>query len=144
SLRLRDWIFRWNFWRAVAVILISAVTAIAWGTLRLEQGTLDVQPRHAALADFTCRPMASGPACRFVPIQPLDCGRSFSTGVAARALTRRQSEDPTKLKPTGSYNAPVWIIALMVMAGAYLFSRIDPTQPLAGHALTGQEARSTC
>jgi len=34
------------------------------------------------------------------------------------------------LKATGSYNAPLAIIAAMVMMGAYLFSRVDPTQPL--------------
>jgi MFS family permease len=34
------------------------------------------------------------------------------------------------LKATGSYNAPVVIIAGMVLLGAFLFSRIDPTKPV--------------
>jgi ACS family glucarate transporter-like MFS transporter len=34
------------------------------------------------------------------------------------------------VQATGSYNPPLWIIAGLVMLSAYLFSRIDPTQPL--------------
>ena len=34
------------------------------------------------------------------------------------------------VQATGSYNPPLWIIAGLVMFSAYLFSRIDPTQPL--------------
>ncbi len=34
------------------------------------------------------------------------------------------------VQATGNYNAPLWIIAGMVMLGAFLFSRIDPTRLL--------------
>jgi predicted MFS family arabinose efflux permease len=30
----------------------------------------------------------------------------------------------------GSYQAPLWIVAGMVMVAAILFTRIDPTRPL--------------
>jgi MFS transporter, ACS family, glucarate transporter len=32
------------------------------------------------------------------------------------------------VKATGNYQAPVWMVAAMVMAGALIFTRIDPTQ----------------
>ena len=41
------------------------------------------------------------------------------------------------VQATNNYNAPVWVVAAMVMAGAILFSRIDPTRRLLG------EERST-
>jgi nitrate/nitrite transporter NarK len=34
------------------------------------------------------------------------------------------------VKATGSYNAPVWGVAAMVMTAAILFTRIDPTRQL--------------
>jgi MFS transporter, ACS family, glucarate transporter len=34
------------------------------------------------------------------------------------------------VKATGSYNAPVWCIAAMVLLAAFLFTRIDPTKVL--------------
>ena len=34
------------------------------------------------------------------------------------------------VQATGNYNAPLWIIAGMVLLGAFLFTRIDPTRPL--------------
>jgi ACS family glucarate transporter-like MFS transporter len=34
------------------------------------------------------------------------------------------------VQATGSYNAPVWIVAALVMVAAFLFTRIDPTRSL--------------
>jgi ACS family glucarate transporter-like MFS transporter len=34
------------------------------------------------------------------------------------------------VKATGSYNAPLWIVAGMVIFSAFLFSRIDPARPI--------------
>jgi MFS family permease len=34
------------------------------------------------------------------------------------------------VKATGSYSAPLWVVAAMVMIAALLFTRIDPTRPL--------------
>jgi predicted MFS family arabinose efflux permease len=34
------------------------------------------------------------------------------------------------VKATGSYNAPLWVVAAMVMTGAILFSQVDPTRQL--------------
>ena len=35
------------------------------------------------------------------------------------------------VQATGSYSVPVWIIAALVLIAAFLFTRIDPTRPLA-------------
>jgi len=37
---------------------------------------------------------------------------------------------------TGSYQAPLWLIAAMVMLSAFLFTRIDPTRPLVAEPVT--------
>jgi ACS family glucarate transporter-like MFS transporter len=34
------------------------------------------------------------------------------------------------VQATGSYQAPVWVIAAMVLIAAFLFTRVDPTRPL--------------
>lgn len=45
------------------------------------------------------------------------------------------------VKTAGSYSAPLWIVAAMVMTGAILFSRIDPTCPLFQEGRAGSPLR---
>jgi predicted MFS family arabinose efflux permease len=45
---------------------------------------------------------------------------------------------------SGDYNAPLFVIAPMILAGAVLFSRIDPTQPLIPAAPSPAEEETLC
>jgi predicted MFS family arabinose efflux permease len=45
---------------------------------------------------------------------------------------------------SGDYNTPLFVIAPMVLAGAILFSRIDPTQPLVPTAAPSNGEEIVC
>jgi MFS transporter, ACS family, glucarate transporter len=45
------------------------------------------------------------------------------------------------IKATGSYSAPLWLVSALVMAGALLFTQIDPTRPLVKRCLRDAAGR---